>query len=462
MWLRVAIVCLAGMLLCGCMAIKQGTFAKDWTNVMRENQIEPIFPMRENVQVGDAYELIYDDECAYQETFNTRGYLKIPHLLFSLSVQDKLRDYYRNERFGFAESEYNNGKRSDVKEYTSCPFDIAARDDYLRLPRVQFPNISYTVSNAAGIKALLPMGTIPVALNLSYDKVESVTLRLDGADYYSLPIDRILEAFDEYIIGVIKKKNNGSRTILDNWNIKRTVQIIYEVYQTREIAYTIATKSNLNTGLDLFATGKELKEGLEAISTIISSTAAKNSSLSVSNQQGDKSAQKLPDVSEEMPPTDDAPAQPETGSISDSDLPGEELPDPASTGTTNRKPADSPAPTPPATANDMLAQYVLSQQKEHDEAVKALSGSTQLAKDQAGTFHYAGHSTHSLSLVKTFDTPLVVGVRCLNITRTGDETFEIAGYGKFDFSTQIPFWKQMILGSSKAKREYRQAMNSRK
>src|SRR5262245_1431490 len=99
--LVLALVCLAG-LVSGCP--KPGTHdpgfvAKEWSMTMREFGVVPVFPPREDVQVGD----IYVSPAAPDKDLESRilrkspgKFVPIPVLVGSIDVRDDLHAYYTN------------------------------------------------------------------------------------------------------------------------------------------------------------------------------------------------------------------------------------------------------------------------------------------------------------------------------------------------------------------------------
>src|SRR5215212_7507298 len=95
-------VVVASSLLIGC--VEPGTHdpgyvAKQWSMMVREFGIVPIFPPREDVQVGDVYAMPIppDQELQLRAVRNTNGrFLPIPVLLGTIDVSKDLEEYYKH------------------------------------------------------------------------------------------------------------------------------------------------------------------------------------------------------------------------------------------------------------------------------------------------------------------------------------------------------------------------------
>src|ERR1043165_7751752 len=93
--LQFSLILTATFLFSGCIHTPRGYVAKEWSSSMRELGIIPVFPPREDVQVGDVYiaPVSPDQELA---AFKKKEFLPLGLWVATLDVKTPLTAFYSN------------------------------------------------------------------------------------------------------------------------------------------------------------------------------------------------------------------------------------------------------------------------------------------------------------------------------------------------------------------------------
>lgn len=175
----------------GCVNPPKGYVAKEWSGKMRELGIVPVFPPREDVQVGDIYVTKERQEDSFED-----GY--VPIGVFAGRVKDLPRDISNlyGSRASFPVTpELAAGYMTN---HTNNPFALVAqaRDtnrnvflagDTNRLRLVGFPSFFSVTFNKSDLAASFPIEALSVALAGSFQNAEKVTVSVPVAESYAYP-----------------------------------------------------------------------------------------------------------------------------------------------------------------------------------------------------------------------------------------------------------------------------------
>ena len=213
----------------------QGMVAREWSEEMRELQINPVFPAREDLQVGDIYLPATTPEDA-EERIKEKGYLPIGTWLDSLDLRADLLAFYSG-RSSYPKTPTGtdafDGKpgTSAVQPVLTCdtadlpemeagsPVTLTASDalkaanppgnvqttgglcniftspqarsvDRMRL--VAFPDFAKATITEGELSALIPVEAFTAALGANFSKTRSVVLSVPVAESVGLPAARFM------------------------------------------------------------------------------------------------------------------------------------------------------------------------------------------------------------------------------------------------------------------------------
>lgn len=220
---RLLVVLLAsGHLALHVFAAKPGAVAREWSRMMREQQIVPLFPPREDIRVGDVY-LTLTDPTRDPELKRTRGFLEIPLLLARCNLEEELKTSYTKRRpypvtpaaklikeqvvrktttttKDASGAETTTTTAVEEPELTVLPSTEEATDPSLfederpnRLRHVAFPEFSAVRVDQASLQAVIPVEGLNLALALSGSRAREGYLKISSGESVSFPAPHLLE-----------------------------------------------------------------------------------------------------------------------------------------------------------------------------------------------------------------------------------------------------------------------------
>lgn len=211
---------------CATSTAKPGYVAKQWATAFRELQLTPIFPPREDVQVGDIYvvPVAPEDE---KKVFGARGYLPRGIWVHTLDLNKQVSSFYRDrpsfpqtniervEIFRQTWERIKDGSAEDVRAYTenfleyvdsinkaypALPQPVSQNDiwettgDANRLRIVGFPEFMSATFTQGDLSAFFPTESSSTGLQTMFARARSVTVKVPVAESYGLPMSIFLPA----------------------------------------------------------------------------------------------------------------------------------------------------------------------------------------------------------------------------------------------------------------------------
>lgn len=201
--------------LCGCRTFQRGFVYKDWSRTMSELGIFPIFPPREDVQIGDVYLLpMHPLDAGSVEAIGGLGLTGIlcDNILVTedgKNISSSISDYYK-VRPSFPSSmtvlsgalESVLDEKKDVADFNLMPVpsstdnkSIFGDGDNTRLRQVGFPEFAVTKISQVGLNAIVPVEALSVAGGFSFNSVDQISLKIPSAESYGLPSHFLLDGF---------------------------------------------------------------------------------------------------------------------------------------------------------------------------------------------------------------------------------------------------------------------------
>lgn len=182
--------------------------AKEWSKAIRASQVIPIYPLTEDLQVGDVY--VTDFATGEEpDSWLKDGYLPLPQLHARLSIPGKLfaDEMYRDGQYGMVPNgqaytrlpqlfQMNNGVTTAPSP--SAPVAVAQPSTQTSAPRrdlqnwkqfapqASFPSYTVKVGSSSGGSLGLPTQGIPVALGLLNSQSASASVSLEECYSYGL------------------------------------------------------------------------------------------------------------------------------------------------------------------------------------------------------------------------------------------------------------------------------------
>ncbi|WP_439608532.1 hypothetical protein [Hydrogenophaga sp.] len=240
-----------------------GTLARDWSCKMREMQISPFFPPREDVQVGDVYwlaKVAATDAKSYCAHSPVAGdFLPMPvHLGYLPEVMTLAKTHYE-KRPNFPKTTPLAGTVSLGPNGATIAFTPAGTGaiegvDTLfttgvsnRTRVVGFPDFMSVKIDRLSLGAIVPIQGMFTPFGLSIDDVEEASISIPVAESYGVPVATAFQGFpaDKKASFCAVSKLLAAKTATDpeKGDTTGVAVLVNEVFYTRVIDVSITSKS---------------------------------------------------------------------------------------------------------------------------------------------------------------------------------------------------------------------------
>lgn len=164
----------------GCMTTPPGHVVREWSTTIRELGITPIFPPREDVQVGDIYmaPIVPSEE---KTVLESKGYLPLGLWVGAAKITDVVSSFY-SKRSSFPVT----SKTGSDQPRTTNP-DVLMDTDKQRLRLVGFPMFMSTSLSSGNLSGLIPAEAVGIAASAGFTMGRRVTVSIPRAESYAVP-----------------------------------------------------------------------------------------------------------------------------------------------------------------------------------------------------------------------------------------------------------------------------------
>jgi hypothetical protein len=208
-----------------------GYFVKEWSRPIREMQLKPIFPPREDVVPGDLVADPYPNAADEEAAISTTGHLEFGPTLYSVPLLKQLQAHYDNRPLLPATP--TKGIDGEFPEATTTQGSVFSGGPRNRMAHVAFPEVSFTDLTQGNLEALVPLQAINVALGGAFGEFRNVSLKLRGAESYGLPAATVVGALRDEMAN----PHRASR-LAAVWRLGSAAILITEVFTTRDLEIT--------------------------------------------------------------------------------------------------------------------------------------------------------------------------------------------------------------------------------
>jgi hypothetical protein len=155
--------------------------AKDWCLTIRASQVLPVYPLTEDLQVGDVF-LVSTPIEEEVHALETDGFLPLDNVIARLQPTGWQQFY--NGAYGVADASILPRQWQFPQPAPSAPpwtaWNIA--------PGAAFPSYTFQVKSGAGATLAIPIQSVPVGLSLLATRDAYGTVNIANASTYGLPI----------------------------------------------------------------------------------------------------------------------------------------------------------------------------------------------------------------------------------------------------------------------------------
>lgn len=261
--------------------VDRGYVQREWALNMRELAIQPVFPPREDIVVGDLFLFPLDpDSVEARRIFESKswelnekdrqtrdsmgmwtrwGTLPLNAAAFSeykerisfAATGDALKGVLEDVAQGEALDLTNQPNTGDVPVFGPYGNDEVSKSRVNRGRLVAFPDFSATTYTEADFRALIPIEAFNLGLNASYSDFQSVTVRIPAAESYAVSVGDVLTSLMDANGNVIAAELTNLRPFSDLLSGPQFVRVITEVFYARAIDISVVSKSSVGVAAKL-------------------------------------------------------------------------------------------------------------------------------------------------------------------------------------------------------------------
>ena len=174
--------------LTGCASTPPGYVAREWSKAMRELGITPVFPPREDLQVGDIYMSPSTPE-REAVLLDETGFVPLGLWVGTVVLDDPLDEFYS------ARASFPLTPATGTSQPTAPDEDNIFRSgDTRRLRIVGFPMFMSATFNQGSLSGLVPTEAVSVAFGASLFGSKTINVSVPRAESYGLPAANLYNA----------------------------------------------------------------------------------------------------------------------------------------------------------------------------------------------------------------------------------------------------------------------------
>ncbi|WP_334107345.1 hypothetical protein [Methylobacillus sp.] len=177
---------------CGTPGDKKIGLAQKWAEKIREYQVQPIFPPREDFQVGDIILVCEIESDQDRKEKNPNEWLPIPLMINRLNVNQELQGFYKKSVAMPVDEQEGNNKGKGLPKSDNI---FSGNQNIKALKQVAFPDFAAVTVTGVGAGAALPSGIMLSKFGLSKQDVNKVSMSVPSAVSYQLPWQEMKEIF---------------------------------------------------------------------------------------------------------------------------------------------------------------------------------------------------------------------------------------------------------------------------
>lgn len=202
--------------------------AKDWCLTIRASQVLPVYPLTEDLQVGDLFLVStpIEDEV---HSLEKSGFLPLENVIARLQPTG-WQQFYNGSYFVNDETVLPR-----QWQFPNPPPTAAPMTSWSAAPGAAFPSYTFQIKRGAGATLAIPIQAVPVGLSLLQTSDAYGTVNISNASTYGLPVGVISPQVEEWASGnreFLKQyaprrgtDRKGKPTVEQNY-----VRTVYRVY----------------------------------------------------------------------------------------------------------------------------------------------------------------------------------------------------------------------------------------
>jgi len=246
----------AALILCltGCRSLDQrrdeqlSRVARDWCLTIRASQVLPVYPLTEDLQVGDVF-LVSTPIEEEVENLEKDGFLPLDNVI--ARVQPTGWQQFYNGAYGIADTTVLPRQW----QFPQPPPTAAPLTAWSTAPGAAFPSYTFQVKEGAGATLAIPIQAVPVGLSLLQTGDAYGTVNVSNASTYGLPITLLSPQIDTWAAenqkflaqyGPAAGKDKRGR----DTDSQHYVRVVYRVYVAGGVSVSLMANQSRGGRLD--------------------------------------------------------------------------------------------------------------------------------------------------------------------------------------------------------------------
>jgi len=212
--------------------------AKEWCLTMRASQVLCVYPLSEDVQVGDVY-LVNTSIANQVKQYTQNGFLPFDMLLTRMQPV--------NYRAMYANAYATQDQWGNIPHQWQFPAN-APTNNWAAAPHAAFPSYTFAVQQGQSLKLAVPVQAVPIGLSLLNTTQAHGAIEIDDASTYGidqLSVDQQVEAW----AACPATRALLARYAPDAGNT-HYVRVITRVYLTGKVNVSVTNDAQRGGGLD--------------------------------------------------------------------------------------------------------------------------------------------------------------------------------------------------------------------
>ncbi len=229
--------------------------AKDWCLTIRASQVLPIYPLTEDLEVGDLF-LVTRTLDEQDDEWQERGYLSFDRHVGRLAGLDFA---------GFYGGSWGIGSHTDTPHHWQFPDPPRTQKpytDWWLAPGAFFPTYTFSVSKGSGAQVAIPVQAVPVGLSLMSSQAATGTVALSDAHTYGLSLDQLLFRVQQWaerpenrdLLDAARPRPGSGSERPTAW-----LRVVSRVYVIGSLDVSLVNTDTAALGLDVGADAPEIK-----------------------------------------------------------------------------------------------------------------------------------------------------------------------------------------------------------
>ncbi|MEE9352744.1 MAG: hypothetical protein V3U78_10840 [Thiotrichaceae bacterium] len=183
------IISLLSLMTLSSCSIDKGFVARDWSENLRELNIQPIFPPREDVQVGDVYLLPYSPDTEKNKAQKNANFTPIGTWVHSINLIKELKSHY-SQRPDFPKTSYKKTTGSTMERQPTSNGNLFSGGEVNRLKMVLLPTFFKAEVSAFDAASLIPSSALG-NLGVSAENIKKAYVTISAASSYGIPVSKV-------------------------------------------------------------------------------------------------------------------------------------------------------------------------------------------------------------------------------------------------------------------------------